>query len=110
MAARKKPLVFGSAVTLHGEILEVFLFPLWRDAGLVTLTYGEIDKRRLAGKRSTGLRSLETTAVGRWAFSELAELGPVDGDEDEEHLSSAEFDGREFFLDLETRGMARAFA
>lgn len=64
--------------TTQAEILEVFLFPFWRDAGLLLLTHDQRMRRQsYYPKRSTGLSRIEVTELGYVAFAQLSELSPA---------------------------------
>jgi len=77
LARRTKPLGFDSYLTWSAEVLEVFLFPAWRDAGLLELSYAKPAKSdRWLANRSTHLREVQITDLGRWAFAALAAASP----------------------------------
>lgn len=77
LARRTRALEFDGFLTLEAEVLEIFLFPLWRDAGLVDLAF---DRRMkvmpYSEKRSTRLRRLTPTTIGRPVFALLGERAP----------------------------------
>ena len=77
LARRVAPLEFDGRLTGAAEVMEVFLFPFWCDAGLLELTYN----RRMAvspyhEKRSTRLSRVEVTDPGRKVFGLLSEISP----------------------------------
>jgi hypothetical protein len=92
LARRTVPVEFGQPPTGEAEILETFLLPFWRDAGLVTLDH---DPRMPVyphlAKRTTKLRRFEPTGGGRRIFELLSEASPG-----REHLEATadEQDGR----------------
>ena len=72
LARRKKPLTFDRYLTWSAEVLEVFLFPAWRDAGLLELSYSRPARpERAYCTRATHLSRIQVTDLGRWASAAL---------------------------------------
>jgi hypothetical protein len=108
LARRTEPLEFDVRLTLSAEVLEVFLFPFWRDAGLLKLTLDPVlRKRSFYEKRSTGLRRVEPTDLGRWTFERLSRIAPgidhVDRMDDED---TGRYTGAEFLMRAPSAGEA----
>jgi len=106
LARRVAPLEFDGRLTVGAEVMEVFLFPFWRDAGLLDLVYN----RRMAvnpyyDRRSTRLSRVEVTDPGRKVFGLLSEISPG-----YEHLcrtedpADDEWQGRFFISQVEGAG------
>ncbi|MBI5479080.1 MAG: hypothetical protein HY906_09500 [Deltaproteobacteria bacterium] len=77
LARRAVPLRFDWTLTLGAEVLEVFLLPAWRDAGLVELTHQRPPKPDpTLAARATYLKEVRVTDLGRWAFAVLAATAP----------------------------------
>ena len=77
LARRVAPLEFDGRFTGSAEVMAGFLFPFWRDAGLLELTYN----RRMAvnpyhEKRATRLSRVEVVDPGRKVFGLLSEISP----------------------------------
>ncbi len=87
-------------------MLEVFLFPFWRDAGLLKLTYDRnLEMPPHLEKRTTRLHRVAPTRPGRLAFEHLSRTAPG-----REHLhrlakpDDGRGDGRAFLLRTEEAG------
>ncbi|HTP28055.1 MAG TPA: hypothetical protein VMK12_20680, partial [Anaeromyxobacteraceae bacterium] len=78
LARRTRPLEFTRSLTVLGEVFEWFLFPSWRDAGLVKLTFSGADRKKgdYLAARATNLVQVDVTPLGRWTFALLAQQSP----------------------------------
>ena len=111
LARRRRPLELDWRLTPSAEVLESFLLPCWRDGGLLRLTYDpSMPVNGYYEKRSTRLRRVTTTDLGRWAFARLSELAPestlLEHGSDE---APARPKGLDFFSCLEEAGRAWRF-
>ena len=80
LGRREKALKFDAWLTMEAEVLEVFLFPFWRDAGLLALDFNPaMAVDHYYRRRATLLRRVEVTGPGRRVFERLSEISPGRG-------------------------------
>jgi hypothetical protein len=107
LARHSRPLCLDEmGLTYNAEVLEVFLFPFFADAGLVRLSYsGRVNPHFKA--RSTGLREVKVTDPGPWAFAELAKGSPpIPKHEAGPNPEDGQWSGRDFWFRLNEVGCA----
>lgn len=109
LARSRRAIPFDFSLTLNAEVLETYLFPAWRDAGLLALDLARAPgpSLRASAKGKPTVRSIRVTELGRWTFERLARLSP--GSDSEEVLQTLDrqprLSGNELLLLVQAGGL-----
>ncbi|MBI4705071.1 MAG: hypothetical protein HY744_28525 [Deltaproteobacteria bacterium] len=79
LGRRTESLRFDWRLGRRAEVLDTFLLPSWRDAGLLVLRFDERSRQEWHRRTHvpwSGLCEVEITDVGRWSFAQLAAVSP----------------------------------